>query len=136
MVEQWDKLVEVLAQLATHYGIPITQNTILTHAEVQTNLGVKQNPKWDITVCPLYGHIQKGTAKEVGDLLRKEIVDARFTAAPAIAEPTESAAGWIVDPGGSRFWVNAGWRWEEAEQKEVKQPEVTNTYPLPAGYDI
>jgi hypothetical protein len=95
---QWDALVAVLAQLSSHYSVPSTQNTILTHAEVQTNLGVKQADKWDITVYPNRAYSElamKSSAAKVGDLLRKEVVDARFTPAPAKAEPTESAAGWI-----------------------------------------
>jgi hypothetical protein len=52
----------------------------------------------------------KASAAEVGDMLRKKVIDLRFTPK---SEPTTSTAGWITDPNGSRFLVNAGWKWEE-----------------------
>jgi hypothetical protein len=46
---QWNAMLTVVAELSLHYNIPLTPQTILTHAEVQPNLGIKQNNKWDIT---------------------------------------------------------------------------------------
>ena len=45
-------LARLCASLAKQYGIPITPQTILTHAEVQPVLGIKQRGKWDITWLP------------------------------------------------------------------------------------
>lgn len=46
---QWNKSFEVLADLAEKYNILITPTKVLTHAEVEPNLGVPQDGKWDIT---------------------------------------------------------------------------------------
>jgi N-acetyl-anhydromuramyl-L-alanine amidase AmpD len=49
---QWDKTVAVVAELCERYKIPVTPKTVLSHAEVQTNLGIRQRNKWDIAVLP------------------------------------------------------------------------------------
>ena len=49
---QWYKAAEVVAQLANFYGIPVTDKTILSHAEVQKNLGIQQAGKWDVARLP------------------------------------------------------------------------------------
>lgn len=46
---QWDQLPHVLADLCRHYGIPVTPQTVLSHAEVQGTLGIRQKGKWDIS---------------------------------------------------------------------------------------
>ena len=45
----------------------VTPKTILSHAEVQGNLGIKQNGKWDIARLP-FGHLVG--AKAIGDDFR------------------------------------------------------------------
>lgn len=74
---QWNAMVSAVAQLALHYGIPVTPQTVLTHAEVQPNLGIVQRSKWDITVLPFdratVGH------GPVGDRLRREVAAAMDT---------------------------------------------------------
>lgn len=47
--EQWDALPKVLAELCRRYSIPVTPKTVLSHAEVQATLGIKQRGKWDIS---------------------------------------------------------------------------------------
>jgi hypothetical protein len=66
-------LCRLAARLAGQYGIPCTRRTILTHAEVQPTLGIKQKGKWDITVLP--GMTAPGDPVDVGDRLRKIIAD-------------------------------------------------------------
>jgi hypothetical protein len=51
-VEQWLKLPQVLADLCRVYAIPVTPRTILSHAEVQGTLGIRQKAKWDIARLP------------------------------------------------------------------------------------
>lgn len=68
---QWDKMVEVVAELAKKYNVPVTDQTILSHAEVQPNLGIKQNNKWDITVLQ-WDPKTKGH-RAVGDKFRAEV---------------------------------------------------------------
>lgn len=68
---QFDRLAEVIAELCRTYNIPITPETVLSHAEVQTTLGIKQNGKWDISVLP-FDPAVKG-ARAVGDRLRARV---------------------------------------------------------------
>ena len=46
------QLVQETARLAQGYNIPVTRQTILSHAEVQPTLGVTQAGKWDIAWLP------------------------------------------------------------------------------------
>ena len=46
---QWDAMIRAIAQLCDRYGIPVTDKTVLSHAEVEANLGAKQKGKWDFT---------------------------------------------------------------------------------------
>ena len=72
--EQWnDALPQVLAELCQFYNIPITPKTVLTHAEVQKNLGITQRGKWDIAWLPHNG--MRG-ADKVGDDMRKRAQEA------------------------------------------------------------
>lgn len=47
--KQWDTLPAVLADLCRRYSIPVTPRTVLSHAEVQGALRIKQRGKWDIS---------------------------------------------------------------------------------------
>lgn len=64
-------MVRLVAQLCAKYGIPVTRDTVLSHAEVQGTLGVTQLGKWDVSWLP--GMDQAGNAQAVGDLLRYKI---------------------------------------------------------------
>lgn len=68
---QWDKLPRVVADLCWRYGIAVTPQTVLSHAEVQTNLGIKQRGKWDISRLA-FDPATVG-AKVCGDVLRKAV---------------------------------------------------------------
>lgn len=65
---QWEVLPLVLADLCRVYSIPVTPKTVLSHAEVQPTLGVKQRGKWDITRLPWDLSVNGPIA--VGDLFR------------------------------------------------------------------
>jgi hypothetical protein len=69
--EQWDAGIAILAQLAKRYGIPVTPQTILTHAEVQPNLNIPQKGKWDITRLAFDPDVRGHQA--VGDLMRRGV---------------------------------------------------------------
>lgn len=69
--KQWDAMILGVAQLAVFYQIPITPKTVLSHAEVQGTLGIKQRGKWDITRLA-FDPAMKG-AHECGDRFRAEI---------------------------------------------------------------
>ena len=53
------------------YGVKVTPETVLTHAEVQPTLGITQRAKWDITWLP--GMEKPQDPREVGDILRAKI---------------------------------------------------------------
>lgn len=82
---QWDAMIDVVADLCRRYSIPVTPKTVLSHAEVQTNLGIKQRGKWDIAWLPsgtgIFG------AKACGDLLRRRVAAALDDAPIVPAEP-------------------------------------------------
>jgi hypothetical protein len=65
---QWAALPGVLADLCRRYAIPVTPATVLSHAEVEATLGIKQRGKWDIARLP-FDPALKG-ARAIGDSLR------------------------------------------------------------------
>lgn len=68
---QWDATVRAVSELAVCYGIAPTPQTVLTHAEVQPNLGIAQRGKWDVAILAF--DQSYNTAKKVGDRLRAEV---------------------------------------------------------------
>jgi hypothetical protein len=60
-----------IANLCETYDIPVTKYSVLTHAEVQPTLGVKQRFKWDVTWIP--GMTSPGDPVEVGNVIRQMI---------------------------------------------------------------
>lgn len=69
--EQWDKLAHVVADLCRRYDIPVTRKTVLSHAEVQGTLGIKQRGKGDFTRLA-FDPVLKG-AKACGNALRPAV---------------------------------------------------------------
>ncbi len=80
---QWDRMIQLVAYLAKLYKIPVTPETILTHAEVQGTLGIPQKGKWDITRLPF--DPKTVGAKAVGDRLRRQV--AALNAPPKPVQP-------------------------------------------------
>lgn len=66
--EQGEALPAVLADLCRRYAIPVTPSTVLSHAEVQGTLGIKQRGKWDISRLAFDPSVMG--AKACGDLIR------------------------------------------------------------------
>lgn len=87
---QVEAMTQLVSDLSELYDIPITPETILTHAEVEPTLGVKQRGKWDVTWLP--GMDQAGNARAVGDLLRQKVRD--YRQAQIVPEP--APAHWLV----------------------------------------
>lgn len=110
---QWDAFVRLLAQIVTRYSIPVTNKTVLTHAEVQSNLGITQRAKWDVSRLPhrpdLIG------ARAIGDLMRSQVI-AATSVAQAPAEPL---------PSGARAQVVAA-----AKTSSVKNGPVSGSLPV------
>lgn len=70
---QFDGLIREVKRLAKKYGIPVTRSTVLSHAEVQETLGIKQNGKIDISFG-VPGKPELKTARAVGDYIRRLLV--------------------------------------------------------------
>ena len=68
---QLDVFVDMVAEYAETYDIPIDRQHVLTHAEVEPTLNVWQRGKWDITWLP--GMAKTGDPIEVGDHIRELI---------------------------------------------------------------
>ena len=68
---QWDTLFVLLANLCEKYNIPVRSDTVLSHAEVEPTLGVKQRGKWDISVFPYTYEL--GSPIAVGETIREYV---------------------------------------------------------------
>ncbi|SDR39792.1 Putative peptidoglycan binding domain-containing protein [Pseudovibrio sp. Tun.PSC04-5.I4] len=71
--EQIQALAETVADLCDTYQIPVSPYSVLTHAEVEPTLGVKQRSKWDITWLPDMSG--SGDPIDVGNKLRSLIAE-------------------------------------------------------------
>jgi hypothetical protein len=71
--EQWDKLPHVLAALCERYSISPSPKTVLSHAEVEANLNIKQKGKWDIARLAFDPSVVG--AKACGDIFRKRTLE-------------------------------------------------------------
>jgi hypothetical protein len=70
----WDGIDGMLKRSADYckeFDIPVTKWSTLTHAEIETTLGIKQNNKWDYMVLP--GDTQVRNAVVVGEILRDRL---------------------------------------------------------------
>lgn len=70
---QWDAMIDFVADLCRAYAIEPTPETVLSHAEVEGNLGIWQRGKWDYTRLSFDASI-KG-AREIGDRIRMAVRD-------------------------------------------------------------
>jgi hypothetical protein len=66
-----DAMLERVIEYSIEYDIPITPWSVMTHAEVQETLGIKQRAKWDIRCLP--GDTEVSDARIVGDRLRERM---------------------------------------------------------------
>lgn len=66
---QFDACIALVKKLVKQYRIPVTLSTVLSHAEVQTTLGIKQNGKIDISFG-IPGKPELKTARACGDYIR------------------------------------------------------------------
>lgn len=62
------------ARLCRVYGIAVTRKTVLTHAEVEQTLGVKQKNKWDFDY-PVFGPTNSRDPLVIGNMMRALIRD-------------------------------------------------------------
>lgn len=66
---QFDACIELVKKLVKQYEIAVTASTVLSHAEVQTTLGIRQNGKIDISFG-IPGKPELKTARACGDYIR------------------------------------------------------------------
>jgi N-acetyl-anhydromuramyl-L-alanine amidase AmpD len=65
-------LAGLIADLCRRYDIPVTRQTVLSHAEVQPTLGIKQRGKWDVAWLP--GMPEPIDPVQVGDRIRGDVL--------------------------------------------------------------
>lgn len=70
--EQWRDGIISNAELCLHYGIKVSRETLLSHAEVEPTLKIKQRAKWDYTRIAFDPKLRG--AIEIGDRWRDEVV--------------------------------------------------------------
>ncbi|MCT8970569.1 amidase [Microbaculum marinisediminis] len=99
--EQWSAMIRAVADLCRAYDIPVSPETVLSHAEVQPNLGIKQRGKWDITRLAFDPSIVG--AKACGDRMR-----AGVAATLAETESERAAAVEVERRDGGTGTVTAG----------------------------
>lgn len=68
---QFDAMCRQIAKWCIQYDIAVSTHTVLSHAEVEATLGVKQRGKWDFTIIPFMPHL-KG-ARACGDEMRRRV---------------------------------------------------------------
>jgi hypothetical protein len=112
---QWTAFIAAVAQLCRVYDIPVTPKTVLFHAEVQANLGIKQRNKWDVTRL-VFDPATVG-AKVIGDKMRREV--SALLAGKAPAEPVEPV------PEGARARVTAA----SLNFRRAPDGEITGSLP-------
>lgn len=96
---QIDAALAEVARDCKKYGIAVTRKTVLTHAEVEPTLGIKQNRKWDITWIP--GMDRPGDPVAVGDVLRERLLTMFMR--PVVSHPlTPSPVAVTETPSGER----------------------------------
>jgi N-acetyl-anhydromuramyl-L-alanine amidase AmpD len=71
--KQVEAMTRLVADLCEQYNIPVTPQTVLSHAEVQPTLGIKQRGKWDVTWLPTMDKV--GDPVDVGNALRQMVRD-------------------------------------------------------------
>ena len=69
---QLESLYLLCAELCETYSIPVTRETVLSHAEVEPTHGIKQSGKWDIAWVP--GMDKPGDPIAIGDDIRAKIL--------------------------------------------------------------
>lgn len=72
---QVEAMVVEVARLCRAYSIPVGRRTVLSHAEVQTTLGIAQAGKWDFDYDP-FGIMDSRDPVKIGDMLRSRVQDA------------------------------------------------------------
>lgn len=116
---QLEALTRLVVDLCDQHSIPVTRETVLSHAEVQGSLGIKQKNKWDIMWLP--GMSKPGDPVGVGDELRERIRAVRRVtpdpkpgaspkAIPSAASTPPTKAPAALAPTGFWAWLKSIFR--------------------------
>ena len=93
---QFNEMCELTASMCIEYDIPVNNKTVLSHAEVEKNLGKKQRGKWDIASLP---HLSLKGADACGWAIRsrvQSIIDVRKANANAMAQAKKAEKALTV----------------------------------------
>lgn len=85
--QMYDEFIKGVNEYALAYNIPITYKTVLSHAEVQGNLGIPQRGKWDFTRFP-WTNVRG--ARAIGDMIRRDILALRNEEKPVTETVAEA----------------------------------------------
>ena len=140
--KQWETMTEVAAELCDRYGIEVTPKTVLGHGEVEKNLNIRQNGKWDPMVLPWDPGLSPAkVGRELRRLVKRNLAGAP---APDVPPPVKvvicgkTFTDAIIEDGTSYVMIrpvaNAlGWRIEstargnvtlKVEGKSIKLPMI------------
>lgn len=101
---QWETLAHVVADCCRAYSLKVTPKTVLSHAEVQDNLGIAQRGKWDFARA--VDDWEAEGARNVGDRLRaavKRALSAEPEAEPNAATPVDMEMSGVVTAASLNF---------------------------------
>ena len=92
---QIEAMLDRTAYYCRRYGIPVSRQTTLSHAEVQANLGIAQRNKWDLMILP--GMTRVDDPVVVGDELRRRLtLKLKALDAPPVLTPPAPFAGLVA----------------------------------------
>ncbi|MCJ8139335.1 peptidoglycan recognition protein family protein [Falsirhodobacter halotolerans] len=92
---QVEAMLDRTAYYCRRYGIPVSRQTTLSHAEVQANLGIAQRNKWDFMVLP--GMTRVDDPVVVGDELRRRLtLKLKALDAPPVLTAPPPFAGLVI----------------------------------------
>lgn len=142
--KQFHTMIGLVRELATRYNIPVTRRTILSHAEVQTTLGIQQRNKWDYTRLAFMPDIRGALVigDFIRDLIQKPTGATAVPAQPVPAQPIPAGGIGVVKTNGSPLIMRDG---PDGKDKGGRIPngtrlEITNhtatwlEVKTPAGY--
>lgn len=117
---QWNLTVLGHADLCEFYQIGVARDKVLSHCEVQPNLGITQRGKWDIARLPWDPSIKGG--RMIGDKMRDEVLAAlkgnlpQLTPTPEAFPAAVAGASAIVTANGLNFRRGPGMTQEKISQ--------------------
>lgn len=140
-ITQYQKMIEVTAQLCEHYDIPVTFKTVLSHAEVEGNLNIPQRGKWDFTRLPF---MKEQGGRKVGDRIRNDVLAAmgqQKSKLAAVEETLNDPKAEVAVPSGTGATGYLGNMQADSMMKPAEPAsdwvgEITSQLTVAAGYGL